>query len=1120
MIAIALRNLHFYWRGNMAVLLGAAVAAAVLAGALFVGDSLRQSLRDRAERQAGGVSAAWIGNRLIHEGVAARLGSDCTPLLLLRGTARGDAGADSGAARVTVLGLNAAGRERFHLPAASGAVLSHALAEHLKMKPGGRIRVTVPQLSAVPKASLLGKRSADDLTLTLTLPVAAVLEPAAAANDFSLAPGPAAPLNLFVPLELLQDRLGKPGLANAILAFGAEADTLNQQLPAALHPADWGLRVHVPPARGAYVSVESEELVLSDAVAESVAAAASALGLRSTPTIVYLANWIASGAARIPYSIVAAVDPGQAAPLGPFLLQGVDRLDDDAIVLTDWAESPLKAVPAGAEIELTFFEPEIEGRIQEASAKFKLAGRIPLEGVARDPDLTPPFPGITDKLTIGEWNPPFPFDSTRIKPNDANEKYWEQYKTTPKAYITLAAGRRLFASRFGVVTSVRVAPADGQTPQQAAELLRAEIQRRIDPAAIGIRFDDISARLRQMSVGGTDFGGLFLGFSLFLIAAALLLVGLLVRLNVERRVRDIGTLLATGFTPRQVRSMLAWESAMIAVAGAVLGVLLALAYSRGLIALFAALWPDDSARAILRPHASWASAAAAFFAIVLMTVAAAVLAVRGLVKLPIPAMLLGRTEQPRTLAAGSAKRGYVAAALLVPCGVAVILIGTRQANPDFRAMAFFAGGGLLLAAGLACVRAWLRQPGAAISNQSPLAVVGLRNAGRFPGRSLLTVVLIATASFLLVAVESFRRTPSADSNGGFNLIAETDVPLFHPFDHEPGRGDLLDLLERETQEGESAYGEERATALLGSMRSLMPLRVHRGDDASCLNLYQAGRPQLVGVPQAMIDRGRFQFSASLATTDAERDNPWRLLLQPQPDDAIPIIGEQNSVMWMLKKAVGDTIELPDERGTPRRFRIVATLQDSVFQSELLIAESQFLKLFPREEGYSAFLIDDRGSDPRALGAMLETGFRGHGMIVSSCRERVAAYQAVIGTYLTTFQLLGALGLLLGVLGLAAVVLRGVWERLGEFALLQAVGYSPAAVRRLVLVENVALLALGLVIGILAAAASAIPQGGEFLAQLPRLLLLIAIVFAAGWLTVILATRSALRVPIMRALRNQ
>src|SRR2546426_1733634 len=43
---LVLRGLSFYWRTNVAVILGVATAVAVLAGALLVGDSVRGSLRD------------------------------------------------------------------------------------------------------------------------------------------------------------------------------------------------------------------------------------------------------------------------------------------------------------------------------------------------------------------------------------------------------------------------------------------------------------------------------------------------------------------------------------------------------------------------------------------------------------------------------------------------------------------------------------------------------------------------------------------------------------------------------------------------------------------------------------------------------------------------------------------------------------------------------------------------------------------------------------------------------------------------------------------------------------------------------------------------------------------
>ena len=97
--------------------------------------------------------------------------------------------------------------------------------------------------------------------------------------------------------------------------------------------------------------------------------------------------------------------------------------------------------------------------MQEARARFRLKAIVALEGLAADPDLTPPMPGVTDRLSIGDWNAPFPFDSHRVRKQD--EQYWDDHRTTPKAFISLAAGRQLWSSRFGETTAIRFARAAG-----------------------------------------------------------------------------------------------------------------------------------------------------------------------------------------------------------------------------------------------------------------------------------------------------------------------------------------------------------------------------------------------------------------------------------------------------------------------------------------------------------------------------------------------------------------------------------------------------------------------------------------------------------------------------------
>ena len=83
--------------------------------------------------------------------------------------------------------------------------------------------------------------------------------------------------------------------------------------------------------------------------------------------------------------------------------------------------------------------------------------------------------------------------------------------------------------------------------------------------------------------------------------------------------------------------------------------------------------------------------------------------------------------------------------------------------------------------------------------------------------------------------------------------------------------------------------------------------------------------------------------------------------------------------------------------------------------------------------------------------------------------------AVENTYLLTFQALGGLGMLLGALGLAVVLLRSVWERRGELALLRALGFRKRMLSWLILSENGFLLILGLAGGTLAALLAVSPH---------------------------------------------
>jgi ABC-type antimicrobial peptide transport system permease subunit len=1161
--SLPLRNAGYHWRSNLPVLLGVAVGAAVLAGALMVGDSLRGSLRERAVRQLNGVQSAYLGNRLIRAEVAGQLPGLVSPAMILQGSIRSDpeSGEPKRIARVTVVGVPPFGSDQLRLiglnapPQEGRAVLSARVADALGVKPGDAVELGVERFSNVPRSSLLGRREVRDTTESVPVTVAAVLPPDHLANDFGLSPNPAAPLNVFVPLGFLQAELKQPGKANALLAFSGATDEQNRALVEKLTPQDWDLRVAVAPKRKAYVTVESEQLVLDPASVAAVEKAAKDLGAHSERTLVYLANDISIGTEpvwsdqpgdpkkTIPYSTVAALDPKAAPPLGPFLPPGVTEFADDEIVLVDWPDNPLKGLKPGDPVALTYFKPEMEAGFEEASATFKFKGYLPLDGPADDPDLTPPFPGITDKLSIREWDSPFPLNRQRIHGGDVNERYWNRYKTTPKAYVTYAKGAQLWGSRFGAVTSIRVVPAtryrgEQTVEEQTADRLRAKLRQTLNPKAAGLQFEPTRERLLEASKGGTDFAVLLLMFSWLLIATALLLVGLLFRLAMERRAKEVGLLLAAGYSPGRVRRLLLSEGVAVAAVGALVGLALAVGYAWLMIRVLTGLWPDAEVGRFLRLHVNTVSLVAGFVATVAVATLTIWLSVRGLVKVPPPALLRGETVPAESITAAP-RRPWLSLSLAVLAalaGVGLLLSGGSSANPDERSMAFFTGGGLLLVAGLLFARMQLpREHHGMIGRHGTagLVALGSRNAGRNPTRSLLTATLIAFATFLIVSVESFRRKPDEDflmptgGSGGFRLVAETDVPVFQRFDRDPGKSDLLDRLQEVYQLREvrdpagpgRAEMRERASEELSAVK-VFYFRLQGGDDASCLNLYQAGRPRVLGVPDELIDRRGFRFAETEAATDDEKKNPWLLLRKSFPDRVIPVFAEQNTARFMLKTPVGGTLTVPDETGSPVTVRIVGTLQDCVFQSELLMSDGNFRTLYPRQEGFRVFLIDTPPGKEAEVANLLETGLRANGFTATRTTDKVAAYQAVVGAYLTTFQFLGGFALLLAVLGLGVVVLRSVWERVGELALLRAVGYRTGALQTLILTETLLVLLIGLGIGVVAAVASVLPNlalGGTV--PWPRLVGLLGLVSAAGLVVAVLATAGVARAPLIPALRK-
>jgi putative ABC transport system permease protein len=440
----------------------------------------------------------------------------------------------------------------------------------------------------------------------------------------------------------------------------------------------------------------------------------------------------------------------------------------------------------------------------------------------------------------------------------------------------------------------------------------------------------------------------------------------------------------------------------------------------------------------------------------------------------------------------------------------VVLVALGGAGMLPPVAAFFGAGTLLMIAGCAGFAAWLRRP-ARSTTQSSVLRFGASYARWRPTRSVLSAALIAFACFVIVAVAAFRRDAAGLSlerdsgTGGFVLMAESVAPLMHNPNTEAGRSEL----------SLSGYDE-----LAGA--HIARFRLRPGDEASCLTLYQPTNPRLVAPEAAFMDERRFAFATTLAETEDELANPWRLLDKQLEDGAIPAFADQTSLTYVFHLSVGDDFVFSPEGGEPIRLRIVGTLADSLLQSELIIGERNFVRLFPTHEGYRVWLIEAPEARAGAIATVLEDRLSDFGIDVFDTRARLASYHQVENTYLSTFQALGALGLLLGTVGLAAVLARNVLERRRELALLGAVGFRPSHLRTLVAAETLLLVGMGVAIGTIAAVVAIAPAVIERASSLPvgGLALLLLAVIATGFVASLAATRLATSTRVVEALKSE
>ncbi|NOU16423.1 MAG: FtsX-like permease family protein [Bacteroidales bacterium] len=1096
-IKFIIQSIRFYWRQHLAVFLGTVISTAVLTGALIIGDSVKMSLNKLVDVRLGKTRfALQAGDRFVRAKLASEIGvkmnTATASLLMVQGIAINPE-SESRINKIQVVGIDSSFWKLSDIKiddlSSDEAIISTNISQKLNIKVGDEFLLRVEKTSVIP---LNAPFSQDiDPSVAIRLKVKSITDDSSMGR-FSLKSNQAAPYNVFISRDILSKKLDLTGKANVILV----ADNLNEILSdkdvnnafkETFQLEDASIRIRELSESNRY-EILSERIFIDEPIAKSILN----LNIPHETALTYLVNAISFKGKETPYSFVSAAS----APIVD------ENLKDDEVVVNDWLVKDL-GIRVGDSISFKYFIIGSLRTIKEVGKSFIVKGVVPTHSSLINNSLMPLFPGLADAGSCHDWNTGVPIDLDKIR--DKDEKYWNEYKGTPKALISMQAGLNLWGNKFGNYTSIRF---DKKKIQ--LEELNRDILKSIKPEDIGLTFTPVYTQGLNSANNSVDFGSLFLSLSFFVIAAGILLTVLIYSLNTESRREEIGILSGLGFERKLIVRIRFGESILVTLLGGIVGSLLGILYNYGLLWGLNSVWQGAVRTSNLEVFIQPTTVLIGAISGIIIALISVYIVTRRKLKQPIVTLIKSGFENPLKVAKRYLSLDKLIAIVSI-VGAVAISIYSLFLPGEINAEMFLSAGGLFLI-GCIALFGWYLRVARVRMHTTPLSFtqLALKNAGRSKNRSLTTIALLALGTFSIIITGANRKTFYGVENlrqsgtGGFLFWTETTLPIQYNLN---------------TPNGKIKLGLDNEDILKGV--DFIQIHGLSGDDASCLNLNQVQRPRILGVnPETFGSRHSFSFVGYHNGVNTK--NTWLELKKSFGDDVIPAIADQTVITWGLKKAVGDTLVYLNESGKKIKLLLIAALDNSIFQGNLLIADSLFVKNFPSSSGSRIMLIDAPSAKQEQLSQLLNTTFTDYGIELTPTTARLAEFNSVENTYLTVFMVLGGLGVIIGTFGFGVVLLRNTLERRSEIALMTAIGYRKSQIFRLIFIENLFLLITGLICGITSAFIGILPSilSPSFTMPAEFISILVLIVFISGVVWIYFPARNAIKGKIIRGLREE
>src|SRR3954469_1121248 len=295
LLTLSRRSLLYHVRSHIGAILGSAVAAAVLIGALVVGDSVRESLKQMALARLGKTAVALASSdRLFTIDLAAKIGRQTrsvpAAVLQLPGVAV-NSDSSARANQVQVLGVAedfwklAPTAQNFVIPP-DGALLSDSLARQIRAQVGDSVILRVQKPSQLSQDPPLAR--AEDHTVALRLNVERILTDEEFGR-FGLLASQVPPFNAFVNRDILEQRTGVTNKANLIVLPQRDVSFLNKKINEVWTPA--AAELNFRQTSDGTVELRTPRIFLDSAVADAATKAVPA----SERILTYFVNQLKLG---------------------------------------------------------------------------------------------------------------------------------------------------------------------------------------------------------------------------------------------------------------------------------------------------------------------------------------------------------------------------------------------------------------------------------------------------------------------------------------------------------------------------------------------------------------------------------------------------------------------------------------------------------------------------------------------------------------------------------------------------------------------------------------------------------------------------------------------------------